>query len=117
MTHKWGPKVILVTSFGQKEQFSGEIGMLVSTEGGIWRITTPEFNFNRIIAGSGDLTSALFLARYLESGDARKSLECTAGSVFGIMEAMYKSGRGELCTIGSQQELVAATHKFESRPL
>ena len=117
MTHTWGPKVILVTSFGQKEQFSGEIGMLAATESGIWHITTPEFNFNRIIAGSGDLTSAVFLARYLESNDARKSLERTAGSVFGIMEAMFNSGRGELCTIGSQQELVAATHKFESRPL
>ncbi|MDR0551714.1 MAG: pyridoxal kinase PdxY [Spirochaetaceae bacterium] len=115
--HKKGVKVVLVTSFGQKAAYSGEIGMLVSDGNGIWRVRTPEFDFDRGIAGSGDLTTAVFLARYLEAKDARLALEQTANSVFGIMETMYKSGRRELCTITSQNELVSPARHFEAEHL
>jgi pyridoxine kinase len=112
--HKLGPKVILVTSFGQKETFSGKTGMLVSGSSGRWKTVTNEFKFPNIIAGSGDLTAAVFLARYLETLDIRKSLELTTDSVFGVMKAMFESGRSELCTIQSQNELPSPSNHFES---
>jgi pyridoxine kinase len=111
--HKSGPKTVLVTSLRRPR--GGEIGMLVSESGGIWEVSTPEFAFTQSIAGGGDLTAAVFLARFLETKNARLALEQTASSVFGIMEATYKSGQRELRTIAAQEELAAPSRHFTSK--
>ncbi|MDR2313767.1 MAG: pyridoxal kinase PdxY [Spirochaetaceae bacterium] len=104
--HEAGPRIVLVTSLKEKETIN-EIGMLVSDKKNRYRIRTPELYFENSasMAGSGDLTTSVFLSRYLETGDIKRSLELTAASVYGIIEATYRAKSKELLLIAAQNEL------------
>ena len=115
--HAAGPGIILVTSLKIKEpEKYHEIGMLVSDGKDVYRISTPELYFKNSasMAGSGDLTAAVFLSRYLETRDLKLSLELTAASVYGIMEATHKAGSTELLIIAAQEQLVLTSSPFRA---
>jgi pyridoxine kinase len=112
--HALGPKVVLVTSYQEDGADSApasgisgadHITMLASDGSSVYRVSTPVFDFPETTAGSGDLTTAVFLSRYLETRDIKRTLELTAGSIFGIMKATWESGRRELALIAAQAEL------------
>jgi pyridoxine kinase len=67
-----------------------------------------------MMAGSGDLTTAVFLSRYLEDRDIKGALESSAASVYGIIEATHKEGSRELCLVEAQNELVSPSHTFKA---
>ncbi|GHV81247.1 pyridoxal kinase PdxY [Spirochaetia bacterium] len=120
--HAAGPKVVLVTSFREKGgrtsgSIENHIDMLASDGSSCYRIRTPELPLGQGMAGSGDVTTALFLSRYLETGNVRDTLELTAGSIFGIMDATYKAKSRELRTIQAQGELVKPSHTFTAEKL
>jgi pyridoxine kinase len=123
--HARGPKVVLVTSYKEKDTAANHIDMLVSARTGsntahenqIFRIRTPELPLGAGMAGSGDLCTAVFLSRYLETKDSRTALELTTASVYGILEATWKAGSHELLTIAAQEELVSPSHSFTAEPL
>jgi pyridoxine kinase len=118
--HAKGPQVILVTSFREGISPLGSfspgdhIDMLVSNKKELYRIRTPELPFTTVMAGSGDLTAAVFLSRYLETRDIKQTLELTTASVYGIMEATFKTKSRELLMIQAQEELVAPSSLFEA---
>jgi pyridoxine kinase len=118
--HACGPKIVLVTSLKIKEMESTKdaplIGMLVSNGKEVYRVTTPELFFEDGVgmAGSGDLTTAVFLSRYLESGNIKTALELTAASVFGIMEATHKANSRELLLIAAQKQLEVSASPFHA---
>ncbi|MDR0377230.1 MAG: pyridoxal kinase PdxY [Spirochaetaceae bacterium] len=117
--HALGPKVVLVTSYQGSDAPEKHIDMLasdVSSSGGaaIYRIRTPELPFGAGMAGSGDVTTAIFLSRYLEMRDVKRALELTAASIFGVMEATYQAGSRELLIIQAQNELADPHHAFEA---
>ncbi|MDR0598669.1 MAG: pyridoxal kinase PdxY [Treponema sp.] len=107
--HAAGPRIVLVTSLKTKDQPVGEpvIGMLASDGNEAYRISTPELRFERAgsMAGAGDLTAAVFLSRYLETGDLKRTLELTAGSVYGVMEATCRAKSRELLLIAAQDKI------------
>ncbi|GHU25001.1 pyridoxal kinase PdxY [Spirochaetia bacterium] len=107
--HSRGPKVVLVTSFRESDESTG---MLVSNGKELYRIQTDKLAFPTVIAGSGDLTAAVFLSHYLESGDIVAAVEHTASSVFSIMKATFDAGSRELRIIHSQQELISPSISF-----
>ncbi|MDR1909825.1 MAG: pyridoxal kinase PdxY [Spirochaetaceae bacterium] len=118
--HALGPRAVLVTSYYEGNNPTGgapftqpdHIDMLASASGAVYRIRTPALPFPSGMAGSGDLCTAVFLSRYLESRDVKTALELTAGSVYGILEATRKAGRKELSLIEAQGELVSPSHSF-----
>ena len=120
--HKRGPKVILVTSFREgispmtKEKISARenIEMLASDGNTLYRIRTPELPFPTVMAGSGDLTASVFLSRYVETRDIKRTLELCAGSVYGIMAETFKAQSRELRIIQAQNELVSPSYSFEA---
>jgi len=94
------------------------------------------------MAGSGDITASVFLSRYLETGDVKKTLELCTASIYGIIETSWQvrnnkvfsqleekfsldsektnnsgSGLMELRIIQAQNELVSPTHSFEAHRL
>ena len=119
MIHAKGPSVVLVTSYlgSAQESQADHIEMLVSGKKGCFRVRTPYLPLPGGMAGSGDLTTAIFLARYLEGGDIKRTLELTAASVYGILEATYKAESRELLTVRAQSELVSPGASFEAFPL
>ena len=126
--HGKGVGVILVTSFlGNRKK--GHIGMLASGKSGLYSVITPELPIGRCMAGSGDITASIFLSRYLETGDIKTSLELCTASVFGILEASWKSYNNnsgtcpieeapmEMNIIQAQNELNSPSHLFNAKKL
>jgi pyridoxine kinase len=119
--HAIGPRIILVTSLKivEMEKEGGGapiIGMLVSDGKNVYRINTPELCFENsaAMAGSGDLTTSVFLSRYLETADIERALELTAASVYGIMEATHRAESRELLLIKAQGELSSPAAAFRA---
>jgi len=125
MIHAKGPRIVLVTSFRGGASAGGQIEMLASDRNGMYVISTPELPVAVGMAGSGDITASVFLSRYLETGDIKKTLELSTASIFGIIEASWqvhsggaaKPGPMELRIIQAQQELDSPSHFFEARKL
>ncbi|MDR2717225.1 MAG: pyridoxal kinase PdxY [Treponema sp.] len=128
MIHAKGPGIVLVTSFrggANSGAQSGQIEMLASDKSGMYVISTPELPIAVGMAGSGDITASVFLSRYLETGDIKKTLELCTASIFGIIEASWqaysggetKPGPMELRIIQAQKELDSPSHFFQARKL
>ena len=116
--HETGPSIVLVTSYKETAE---QIGMLASDGTNIYKIATPELPLGNGVAGTGDMTAAVFLSRYLETGNLEKTLELCAASVFGILEASLKAAPFaekhlplELKIIDAQKELHDPSHYFKA---
>ena len=115
--HEMGPSIVLVTSFKEKD---GELSMIASNKTGIFKITTPELPLGYGVAGTGDMTSAVFLSQYLDTGNLEKTLELCTASVFGILEESYKTAPREknlpleLRIISAQEQFVSPTNSFKA---
>jgi len=118
--HEMGPSIVLVTSFREKP---GQLSMIASNKTNYYKISTPELSLGDGVAGTGDMTSSVFLSRYLETGNIEKTLELCAASVFGILEESCKySSREEnnpveLKIINAQEQLVSPIHFFKAEKL
>jgi pyridoxine kinase len=112
--HALGPKVALVTGYRED---GGQIAMLASDRSSVYRVRTPVFGFAEPASGSGDLTTAVFLSRYLETRDIKRALELTAGSIFGIFKATWEAGRRELALIAAQAEIETPSSFFPAKKL
>jgi pyridoxine kinase len=118
--HDRGVLIVLLTSFKQKD---GELGMIASNKTDVYKITTPELPLGNGVAGTGDMTTAIFLSRYLETKDIKKTLELCASSVYGILEESYKAAGSkkdtliELKIIENQNELTSPSHSFKAEKL
>lgn len=115
--HRMGPRVILVTSFRPERADREYINMLVSEGGRMFRVETPELPLDPSPNGAGDLTAALFLARYLQTSDAALALELTADSVFSVFEATAASGSRELALVAAQEAIASPQRRFPALPL
>jgi pyridoxine kinase len=117
MLHEMGPSIVLVTSFLKKED---EICMLASDRKNIFIIATPELPLGDSVAGTGDMTSAVFLCRYLETKNLEKTLELCTASVFGVLETSCKAASCkknmpmELKIIDAQEQLINPSNLFKA---
>ena len=117
LIHAMGPRVVLVTSYRGQGGPENHIEMLASDGSAVYRVRTPELPLGDGMAGSGDVTAALFLSRYLETGSVRETLELAAASIFGVMDATFRAGSQELLLIAAQEELVKPRHLFSAERL
>jgi len=140
--HKTGPSVVLVTSFKEeiarnsKNSDSGEdtpetISMIASImdkqslNAEVYKITTPFLPLGGNVAGTGDMTSAVFLSRYLETKNLQKTLELCASSVYHILDYSYATSLSggprdepvELKIIEAQEQLVSPRGIFKAEKI
>ena len=108
-----GPRIILVTSVERPDREPDTIEMLAVDDTGAWLVTTPKLPFKA--NGSGDVTAALFTAHYLETGDAQRSLERTASSIYGLLELTFNSGERELQLVEAQEHYASPRMEFLAR--
>jgi pyridoxine kinase len=119
--HEQGPGVVLITSFRIGNGREEGISMLASDRTGLYQISTPELPLGPGLAGSGDLTAAVFLSRYLETGNVKRTLELCTASVYGILAATYRERPAEpgpakeILLIGAQRELTDPSSSFEAK--
>jgi len=107
-----GPATVLVTSAMAEDAEAETISMAAVRDDEAWLVTTPRLD--RTFTGSGDVTSAVFLARLLATGSLGGALGQTASVVYSILEATAQSGRRELQLVAAQDQLVDPAHRFEA---
>jgi pyridoxine kinase len=112
----------LVTSFRDPKQ-KNKIGLLASDGADVYSICTPELPISIGMAGSGDITTSMFLARYLETKDLKKALELCTSSIFSLIEKSWHFHNGnawnpalmELRLVHEQKEIVSPNRIFEAK--
>ncbi|WP_028115169.1 pyridoxal kinase PdxY [Ferrimonas senticii] len=104
-----GPQIVLITSLMRHDAPTDSIEMLAVTADQAWLATAPLLTFPTPMNGSGDATTALFLAKYLQCRDLKASLEHVAAAMFGVFNLTHQQQSRELLLIPAQNELVQPT--------
>ena len=110
-----GPQVVVVTSVVGSDASADAMRMIGVGPDGAWQVETPVLD--RKFTGSGDLTTAMFLAHWLRSRDVGAALGATASIVYSVLEATTTAGHPELRLVDAQSDIVAPRHVFEARPV
>lgn len=110
-----GPDVVLVTSLICDQTPENTIGMLVNTEHGSWLVETPRFALEPAPNGAGDVTAALFLAKYMEHQNPMIALKQTAAAIYSVFDKTMHANARELQLISAQQAFVAPESYFPVR--
>lgn len=113
--HDKGAKQILVTSLTRNDADPSQIEMLLSTKDEAYLLATPRLEMPIAPNGSGDMTAAIYLAKYIESHDLMLSLEHTAAALYATFDQTLKLARRELAIIQSQDELVQPSQWFKAK--
>lgn len=104
-----GPKVVLVTSVQTDETPADSVQMAVVNDEGAWIVTTPLLPM--YVAGSGDATAAIFVARLMTSSPA-EALAATASSIFAVMERTHDAGSREILLVDAQEAIASPPMQF-----
>lgn len=115
--HAKGVATVLVTSLTQENKPDSIIEMLVSNQKEQYLIETPRLAMPISPNGSGDMTAALFLAKYLETKNLKESLEYTASAIYAVFQKTLRSNQRELAIIASQDEIVNPSLLFSANQL
>lgn len=110
-----GPRVVVVTSVVGEDLTDNVMRIVGVDDAGAWVVTTPVLD--RKFTGSGDLTTAMFLARWLEKGDLGDALGRTASIVYSVLEATASADHKELRLVDAQLDLVEPRFQFEASRL
>jgi pyridoxine kinase len=110
-----GPGTVLVTSAVTSDLNPDEVSMLAVSADGAWLVSTPQLA--PTFSGSGDITSAAFLATFLELGSVPEALAKTAAIVYSVLEITAESGHRELRLVKAQDAIVHPTHSFAVRQI
>jgi pyridoxine kinase len=106
-----GPEVVLITSVVRRDGPLDAIEMVAVDSESAWLVSTPRLP--RTFTGSGDLTTAIFLASVLRRPDLSAALAHTAGVIYGVLSVTTSLGRAELALIAAQDELIHPSHTFK----
>ncbi len=106
-----GPKIVMVTSAVVEEESEDTVTMVAVGETGAWKVTTPLLG--RIFTGSGDLTTAMFLAAYLDTGSLADAVGRTADIVYSVLELTTRLERRELALVAAQNLLREPQYHFD----
>ena len=107
-----GPRIVLVTSVMADDMVPDPMRMLAVGEDEAWLVETPLLG--RDFTGSGDLTTAMFLTHWLQSGNLADTLSRTASIVYSILEETTASGEPELQLVASQDNVMNPKHSFRA---
>ncbi|MHA6511857.1 pyridoxal kinase PdxY [Tessaracoccus sp. Z1128] len=110
-----GPQVVVVTSVVGSDAPDDAMRMIGVGPDGAWQVETPVLD--RTFTGSGDLTTAMFLAHWLRSRDVGAALGSTASIVYSVLEATTSAGHPELRLVDAQNDIVDPRFTFEAVPL
>ncbi|MBX9598707.1 MAG: pyridoxal kinase PdxY [Burkholderiales bacterium] len=113
--HDKGAKQILVTSLTRNDADPTQIEMLLSTKDEAYLLATPRLEMPIAPNGSGDMTAAIYLAKYIQSNNLLLSLEHTAAALFATFKQTLKLARRELAIIQSQNEIVQPSQWFKAK--
>jgi pyridoxine kinase len=109
-----GPRLVVATGL-ELPDAPGSLSMLADAAEASWLVTTPRLP--RLVHGTGDLFSALFLGHHLRRRDIKVALELASAAIFAVVERTHAAGADELQLVLTQDELVDPAARFPARRL
>lgn len=103
---KLGPRWVMVTSLTRSDAPDDSIEMLLDGPDGAFLVATPRLDLSPLPNGAGDCVAALFLAKFLETGDGQLALSHAASAIYAVFKATRDAGQRELQIIAAQDQLV-----------
>ena len=97
-----GPGIVLVTSL---EPAADRLAVVAAGADGAWAVETPRLPIEA--TGCGDALAALFLGWLLKGKPLPEALAAAVAAIWGVVEATFAAGGGELALIAAQDELVS----------
>ncbi len=113
--HDRGPRAILVTSLHTDQTPDDCIDLVASDPTGQYLVRTPRLE--TVANGAGDLTAALFFARYLRNGRIDEALSLAASAVFCVLAKTIEAGTAEMQLVAAQDDFVSPSRLFEAKRL
>jgi len=107
-----GPDTVIVTSVNDE---AGGISNLMVSGDGVRLVTTSALKTP--VKGAGDLLAALWLGRFLLSGDAKNALAKATASVFDLLEKAVEARADELPLVAERGSLTHPKTAVTIRPL
>jgi pyridoxine kinase len=108
-----GPELILVKHLAHAGlNPTRDFEMLCVTANEVLHVATPLLPFDRPPVGTGDLTSGMFLVKFLRGLAPRDALEHTAGAYHAVMQATLDAGEYELQSVAAQDEIASPQTQF-----
>ncbi|WP_420175052.1 pyridoxal kinase PdxY [Luteococcus sp. OSA5] len=105
-----GPETVLVTSVTAAGGPDDVMRMIAVNGEGAWQVETPMID--RVFTGSGDITTAMFLAHLLQTGSAERALSATASIVYSVLRETADLDQRELALVKAQDFVVNPKHTF-----
>lgn len=114
LARRLGPRWVMVTSLTRADAAGDRIEMLLDGPEGAFLVDTPRLDLSPLPNGAGDCVAALFLAKFLETGDGAAALSHAASAIYAVFCATRDSGQRELQIIAAQEELVRPSTLFRA---
>lgn len=111
---KLGPRWVMVTSLTRSDAPDDSIEMLLDGPDGAFLVATPRLDLSPMPNGAGDCVAALFLAKFLETGDGQLALSHAASAIYAVFRATRDAGQRELQIIAAQDQLVHPSRYFSA---
>ncbi|OYQ32474.1 pyridoxal kinase [Niveispirillum lacus] len=111
---KLGPRWVVVTSLTRADASDDRIEMLLDGPDGAFLVATPRLDLSPLPNGAGDCVAALFLAKFLETGDGQLALSHAASAIYAVFKATRDAGQRELQIIAAQDQLVQPARFFSA---
>ncbi len=105
-----GPETVLVTSVQHDRTDPGTVEMLAVNGSEAWRVVTPLIGHS--YSGTGDVTTACFLAAILAGEPLGAALGHTAARIYGLLVATAAADSAELLLAQAQEEFVHPRRDF-----
>jgi pyridoxine kinase len=109
-----GPGLVVATGL-ERPEAPETLSTLADAADASWLVTTPRLP--RLVHGTGDLLSALYLGHYVRMRDPRAALELTSAAIFAVLERTDAAGADDLQLVSAQDQLVAPATRFRARRL
>ncbi len=110
-----GPEMVVATSLPGEAGGAFGIGTLAASVTEAWTVTTPRLPL--AAKGSGDVLAALFLGRYLLTGDMGAALADAVSSLFAVIEATVAADSRELLLVHCREALGAPPKAFKAEKI
>jgi len=110
-----GPSTVLVTSVTTDDQAPATVRLLAVDDSGCYLVETPLID--RAFTGTGDLTTAVFLAHWLAKEPLIDILSATASVVFSVLEVTAELDRYELALVQAQDDIINPRQTFQAAPV
>lgn len=103
-------KIVVITGIGLPDDASGRVDTIAVQDGVAWKVSTPRLPCRP--AGTGDLLTALLVARLAQGAALPRALESAVSGVFAVLLNTASTNARELTIVEARADLLRRNPRF-----